>query len=126
MDDNNSKSIDFQEFSKAMRDYGLGFQPDEMKGMYAIFDINKDGSIDYDEFLRQIRGPMNARRRKLSMQAFNKLDKDGSGIIELEDIQGVYNAKFHPDVASGKKTEDDVLKEFLQTFEMHHNVLQGK
>ena len=26
---------------------------------------------------------------------------------------------------SGKKTEDEVLKEFLETFEMHHNVMHG-
>lgn len=26
---------------------------------------------------------------------------------------------------SGKKTENEVLKEFLETFEMHHNVMHG-
>lgn len=26
---------------------------------------------------------------------------------------------------TGKKTEDEVLKEFLETFEMHHNILHG-
>lgn len=33
---------------------------------------------------------------------------------------GVYNAKQHPDVKSGKKNEEEVLGEFLDTFEMHH------
>jgi len=27
-----------------------------------MFDMNKDGTIDYDEFVRIIRGPMNNRR----------------------------------------------------------------
>jgi len=49
--------------------------------------------------------------------AFKKIDKDGSGILELNDIKGVYNASKHPDVKSGKKTEDEVLGEFLETFE---------
>ena len=35
-------------------------------------------------------------------------------------IIGVYTAKMHPDVRSGKKTEDEVLGEFLDTFEVHH------
>lgn len=26
----------------------------------------------------------------------------------------------HPDVKSGKKTEDEILYEFLDTFEQHH------
>ena len=40
--------------------------------------------------------------------------------MELDDIKGVYNAKNHPDVKAGKKTEDEVLYEFLDTFESHH------
>lgn len=42
--------------------------------------------------------------------------------MDINDIKGVYNAKMHPDVKAGKKTEDDVLGDFLETFEMHHNV----
>lgn len=33
---------------------------------------------------------------------------------------GVYNAKHHPDVLSGKKNEEEILGEFLDTFEVHH------
>ena len=28
----------------------------------------------------------------------------------------------HPDVKSGKKTEEEVLSEFLDTFELHHSL----
>ena len=31
----------------------------------------------------------------------------------------------HPDVKSGKRTEDEVLTEFIETFELHHNILNG-
>lgn len=54
------------------------------------------------------------------MSAFKKIDKDGSGVLDLNDIKGVYNASLHPDVKSGKKSEDEILGEFLETFEMHH------
>jgi len=45
------------------------------------------------------------------------LDRSGDGVVTLDDIQGKYNAAFHPDVKSGKRTEDEVLTEFLETFE---------
>jgi Ca2+-binding EF-hand superfamily protein len=48
---------------------------------------------------------MNNFRKKLVLQAFNKLDKDGSGQIDINDIKDIYNAKRHPDVINGKKTE---------------------
>ena len=41
-------------------------------------------------------------------------------MINIEDLKGRYNAKNHPDVKMGKKTEEDILYEFLDTFEAHY------
>lgn len=49
--------------------------------------------------------------------AFKILDSDGSGLIDINDILGKYNAQSHPDVVSGRRTEREVLVEFLQSFE---------
>jgi len=65
MDDNNSRSLDIYEFTKAMKDYMLGFNDAEIKGLYGYFDSDRSGSVDYDEFLRALRGPMNPSRKKL-------------------------------------------------------------
>jgi Ca2+-binding EF-hand superfamily protein len=65
MDDNNSRSLDLSEFTKAMRDYMLGFNDTELKTLYNYFDIDRSGSVDYDEFIRSLRGPMNPFRKKL-------------------------------------------------------------
>lgn len=48
------------------------------------------------------------------------MDKDGNGWIDINDVRGVYKADRHPDVKSGKKTEDQILQEFLETFETAH------
>jgi len=122
MDDDNSKSLDKQEFTKAMADFALGFTAQQTSVLFDYFDVDKGGSIDYNEFLRAIRGPMNNSRKQVVAMAFKKLDKDGNGWIDINDVRGVYNAKNHPDVKAGKKTEDDILKEFLATFEMAHSI----
>lgn len=93
--------------------------------MFVYFDYDKSGLIEFDEFVRAIRGPMNANRKKIVAQVFKKLDKDTSGWIDLSDIKGVYNAARHPDVLSGKKSEDQVLQEFLETFEIAHSMREG-
>lgn len=59
------------------------------------------------------------------MKAFKIMDKDGSGNLDINDIRGTYNAKKHPDVIQGKKTEDEILSEFLDTFEDHHCDVSG-
>lgn len=50
------------------------------------------------------------------------MDKNGNGMLEISDIKGTYNAKKHPDVMMGKKTEDEVLYEFLDTFEAAYHI----
>ena len=55
-------------------------------------------------------------------RAFDKLDRNSNGIIELDDVKNFYSGKLHPDVRSGKKTEDEVLSEFIDTFEVHHSL----
>jgi len=122
MDDDNSKSLSKYEFNKAMTDYMLGFSAAENSALFEYFDVDNSGSVSYDEFIRAVRGPMNMTRKKIVAQAFKKLDKDGNGWIDINDVRGVYNARKHPDVLSGKKTEDNILQEFLETFETHHSM----
>ena len=40
--------------------------------------------------------------------AFAVFDKDGSGVIEPDDIVDAYDASKHPDVMAGRKTADQV------------------
>mmetsp|Transcript_6145 Transcript_6145/g.13056 ORF Transcript_6145/g.13056 Transcript_6145/m.13056 type:complete len:84 (-) Transcript_6145:1176-1427(-) len=68
---------------------------------------------------------MSTVRRALVRKAFDKLDKDKSGKIDIHDLKGVYDTSNHPDVKSGKKTPEEVLEEFLETFEVHHSVVTG-
>ena len=82
--------------------------------------MNDDGEVSYDELMRAIAGEMNPIRKDFVARAFKKIDRDGSGVLDMKDIKGTYNAKMHPDVKQGKRTEDEILSEFLDTFELHH------
>lgn len=65
---------------------------------------------------------MNATRKAIVLKVFKRLDKDGLGSIDIEDIKDIYDASKHPDVLSRKKTEDEILTEFLDTFELHYSL----
>lgn len=123
MDADGSKTLSKYEFEKACREFKAEIAPEDIGILFSAFDLNRDGTIQYDEFLRVIRGDLNQFRRNLVERAFAKLDRDGSGVIEVQDLIGVYNAKKHPAVLEGRKTEEQVLGEFLETFETHHNTM---
>ena len=50
---------------------------------------------------------MNDFRKNLVNQVFNKLDINGNGEISFDELQAKYSAKSHPEVLSGRKTEDE-------------------
>ena len=118
MDDNRSGTLDLQEFAKGCQESRLNFTDIDVQTLFKAFDKNGDGTIDYDEFLRVVKGPMAPKRVALVKRAYAKLDRDGSGEVDYNDICDTYNASRHPAVLEGRKTERQVLEEFLATFEM--------
>ena len=50
-------------------------------------------------------------------RAFAILDKNGSGAIQAADIANVYDTSKNPEVIEGKKTADQVLNDFLNSFD---------
>ena len=125
LDENNSKTLDFKEFSNALNEYKINLTNDEIMLLFATFDKNENGVIEYDEFINLLRGPMNQKRKDIVTKAFNKLDIDKSGFIDMDEIKHSYNAKNNPDVKTGKKTEEEVYTEFMDTFKANHLLKSG-
>lgn len=44
-----------------------------------FYDIDNDGNVSYEEFIRGLRDPLNERRLNIVVKAFQQMDKDGSG-----------------------------------------------
>lgn len=53
------------------------------------------------------------------------MDVGNKGLINLDDIKRSYNALQHPDVLAGRRSEEQILCEFLDTFEAHFCLSHG-
>jgi Ca2+-binding EF-hand superfamily protein len=82
MDDDGSKSLNRMEFDKACRDFKVDITTQDLGVLFQAFDLNRDGTVQYDEFLRMIRGDLTPFRLRMVEAAFKKLDRDGSGVVE--------------------------------------------
>ena len=54
IDDNNSRSLDINEFKKAMKELKIVTDESEIEILFKSFDKDKSGDINYDEFIREI------------------------------------------------------------------------
>ena len=116
IDDDGNKKIDWNEFQKMISEHNVEWKPSQSKLVFNWFDSDHAGSINFEEFLQGVRGPLVETRKQLVMAAFDILDLDKSGTVELKEIKRKYNASCHPEVISGKISEDEVLSAFMQTF----------
>ena len=121
MDDNNNLLLSPDELRGGLRDFGIVVADEEFDHMVKLLDKNGDGSISVTEFLIAVRGPLSPRRITVIQAAFKRLDRDGSGIIDLYDLRDYYDVSRHPAVLTGKATQADVLVKFLCNFDSETN-----
>ena len=124
-DDNKNSTLDYTGFSKAFKASNLNIPDNEIKNLFQMFDTNNTGYIDYIEFLGELVGDLNERRKNVILAAFSKLDLDKSGIVELNEVKNLFNTRNNPLVLNGEKNEEEIYSEFIETFQIHHNITSG-
>ena len=63
------------------------------------------------------REELSERRQYMVERAFALLDKDGSGHITVTDVKHLYDPSHHKDFIEGTKTKEEVIEEFLDSFD---------
>ena len=119
VDRDNSKSIDADEFAQLCKLNRLGLNEGEQRVLMRAFDRDRNGSVNYEEFLRGVRGRLSSTRKKMVRQIFDALDKIGGdlGYLTIASVQPIYSVSKHPQVLAGKMSKEEALQEFLNGFE---------
>lgn len=96
--------------------------PKDLDNLFGCFDTDKNGVIDYNEFLEAVSGPLNKYRLQLVDRVFDKLDRAGEGLVNVDYMLSCYDASRHPDVALGKNDAEGAYCEFKDQLEVYHNL----
>ena len=126
VDENSTKEISFDEFEKIFKTYRYDLSETEINNLFNYFDKEGNGYIKYEEFLNELCNNLNQFRKDILKQVFNKLDEKEKGFITVGIIRHEYNPKGNPLVRQRKRSEDEILAEFLDVLEYHFNLLIEK
>ena len=126
-DEDNTRVLTFDNFNKYVSSFLIPLTRNQASALFKLYDRQNSGEINYDSLVNDLMGKFSESRRNIVNTAFNKLDKGRKGVLNMNVIRGGFNPSGHPDVIAGKKTEQEVLAEFLDNFDYHFNLLnQGK
>lgn len=126
IDENSNKKITFDQFEDLFKKFRYDLSEEEINRLFNYFDKEGSGFINYDEFVNGVCDNLNKFRRNILKQVFIKLDNDEKGYVTVYQLRHEYNPTEHPLVRQGKRTEDEVLAEFLDVLEYHFNLLIEK
>ena len=117
MDNNGNRKLDQGEFTEALATYGLFPKVVEIQALMKYYDVDGDGNITYEEFIRGLRDGLTERRQAMVDKAFALIDRNNSGTITIADIDAIYDVSQNQDFIDGTKTRQEILEEFLNGFD---------
>ena len=112
-----NKRVEPEEMLTGLTEAGVEITMDEITILMEKWDEDCSGDLNFDEFLKGLRGVLSEERQAVVDAAWAKFDVDGTGVITKEDLTAAgYNCEHHPKVLSGEITPEEVFNEFLEQF----------
>ena len=88
-----------EDFRWGLRNFGIILSNEELGTIFNAFDRNRNGVVDFQEFISVLKGEINEKRAQLIQKAFTVLSERFRGEITFENLVKAFDAKHHPDVA---------------------------
>lgn len=102
-DDNGDQKIDLKnELPKLLGDIGVLLNRTEINELARMLDRDGDGSVSFDEFIYYFAPPMNDVRKEWVNRAFDKMDRNGNGVLDVEDLKMAHPPQTQP-IRPGQK-----------------------
>jgi len=122
MDADGSGELSIGEFQTVLDNFRVpGMCASDAERLFNVFDTSGDGQISFDEFLTALCGELNPLRRRLCKEAFEKLDANSNGTLEIEEVKNNFDPSRHPDVIAGTKSVEQARFGFFEMFTSFHN-----
>lgn len=123
-----SYKISIEDLSVAIQELHLNISYDEIHEFFNNLDVEKTGRIPTNDIINVIKGTLNDKRKSYINTIFSTFVTDKKGKISVNDFKILFNARNHPDVLEGKKTEQEIYNQFCYTIDVYiriNNILSN-
>ena len=125
LDEENAQELDIKLFTQICTEFDFGLNNEEIEELFVSFDKDERGMINYDDFIRVLRGELNEKRKDLIKNVFKHLDIDNKGYLTIEELLNIYQPKYSHEYLDEKKSEEESMSIFEQSLKGNHKYLNG-
>ena len=125
LDENNEQELDIKMFKQICEEFEFDLSPEEIEQLFLSFDKEERGMVNYDDFIRILRGELNEKRKELVQNVFKHLDIDNKGELTIDELLSLYNPKQSLEYIEQKKSEEEAMKIFEDSLKGNHKYLNG-
>ena len=125
LDENNEQELDIKMFKQVCEEFEFGLSQEEIEELFISFDKEERGMVNYDDFIRILRGELNEKRLELVQNVFKHLDIDNKGELTINELLSLYNPKQSLEYVEQKKSEEEAMKIFEDSLKGNHKYLNG-
>jgi Ca2+-binding EF-hand superfamily protein len=128
-DDPSSRSVNAEAFVRRLREHGLGLSERDAREIAAhCADATMPGNVQLKRVFEALCPPISSTRAAIASNAFDSLLKSAAikagavsrsrpvDTVPMGHVRMAYASSKHPQVTAGRRSEADVLREFLETF----------
>ena len=125
LNSSNIEAISFGDFIKVLKLQRLDLSKEENQIIFNKFSQGESNGLylNFSTFIRNFKRILADIRLECVEKAFMSLDTDSTEMLHVDDIKLKFNATKHPDVVRNLRSEDEILVEFLDCFDLNYNFL---
>jgi Ca2+-binding EF-hand superfamily protein len=117
-----NQNVSLENFVNAFKTIGLNIPENDIVNFFNLLDFSGTGKISIEDIINNIVDPMSEHRKLYVVNKFAKIDVEKQGEVKVSLLKANYNPKGHPDVISGKITDEEIFKQFCYTLDIYCNI----
>lgn len=107
-----SRGLGAKELRQALAEVGIGALEEDVAELLRGMDVDGSGTVDLEEWLRVLRGPLSPARAAVVREVFQSL-RGADGLVDARTLRARFSASKHPDVEAGLKDAKEVYQEVM-------------
>ena len=118
----NNSQISINDLYNLFQDMRINIPYNEIKILFNYTNKNDSDIIPTEQLINIIKGSLEEQRKLYIVEVFSNIDKEQTGKVQIDSLKNLFNAKKHPEVINGTKSQEEVFEQFCNSLDLYREI----